>query len=141
MANAQDALVLAEGHAPDWAFHLADGLWTHSPLLWAWLAAGLLAVALVWLLTAGWRPVWRSLLRSGLIAALFSPAIVACESISIMPFPILLKLALQNREALSCGAPLVALPPNAMTFGGLWLVLFLAFWVWQWFRQPPAAGR
>ena len=141
MATAQDALILAEGQAPDWAFHLAEGQWTHSPLLWAWVAAALLAVAIFWMLSARWKPLWRALARSGVVAVLFSPAIVACESISIMPFPILLKLALQNREALSCGAPLVALPPNAMTFGGLWLVLFLAFWVWQWFRQPPAAGR
>lgn len=141
MATAPDALVLAQGQAPDWAFHLADGRWTHSPLLWAWLAASLLGIVLLWMLSERWRPTWRALARSGLMAFLLSPAILACESISIMPFPILLKLAAQHREALSCGAPLVALPPNAMTFAGLWLVLFLAFWLWHWFHQPSPARR
>lgn len=133
-----EGMVVAQGQAPDWAIHLANEQWSHSPLLWVYGAGALVVLAVVWWITRH-RSAWlRALVRSLAAAFLLSPAILACGSISIMPFPVLIRMALQSTSAVSCGAPLVALPPNAMTFGGLWLVLFLTLWCWDWFHAPRA---
>lgn len=142
-APLRGGLILADDIAPvrDYAIHLVHEQWTVSPLLWGYLAVALVVIAVLWWLLRHWRPVWRALARAGGAALLLSPAILACGSIAIMPFPVLLLRAAQSTDAVSCGAPLVALPPNAMTFAGLWLVLFLALWAWGWFRQPAGNGR
>ena len=136
MQDAGPSLIVADGTLPKLAFQLSNDAWHTPPELWLYGLAALLLIALGWWLTRRRGPVLRSLLRAGVAAFLLSPAILACEIISVMPFPVLLSLALGDRASVSCGAPLVALPPNAMTFGGIWLVLFLAFWCWDWFRRP-----
>ena len=122
MQDAGPSLIVADGTLPKLAFQLSNDAWHTPPELWLYGLAALLLIALGWWLTRRLDPVL--------------PAILACEIISVMPFPVLLSLALGDRASVSCGAPLVALPPNAMTFGGIWLVLFLAFWCWDWFRRP-----
>ncbi len=141
-AETAQGMVVASGEAPDWAIHLANNQWTWSPLLWGYLVGAVVLIALCRWLTRRWRPVLQAVARGGWMAWLLSPAVLACGAISIMPFPVLLWNAWRSTDAVSCGAPLVALPPNAMTFAGLWLVLFLTFWTWGWFRKststPPA---
>lgn len=127
--------------ATDWGLVLHDNIWSTSPLLWWYLAGGIVVLAVLWWLCRRLRPTWRAVWRAGAATFIFSPAILACGYIAIMPLPTLLLRAWRNPASASCGAPLVALPPNLMTFAGLWLVGFLALWAWQWMRHPSATAH
>lgn len=139
--HGSDDLITSTAYpATDWGLSLHDGVWSTSPLLWWYLAAGVVLLAVLWWLCGRLRPIWRAVWRAGAATFLFSPAILACGHIAIMPLPTLLLRAWNNPESASCGAPLVALPPNLMTFAGLWLTGALALWAWQWMHRPAAAG-
>ena len=141
-ADNLQGMVLAHGQLPRVAVHLTQNTWwadTTSLLLYT--AGAVLVIALVWWLARRTSPWVRAGARAGIISLAFSPAILACGAVAIMPFPVLLLGAWQNPDATSCGAPLVALPPNAMTFGGMWLVFTLVFGLWHWFHLPSKGAN
>ena len=137
-SDSLQGMVVANSAAlPAAAVHVSNhNWWADRTALTVYAIAALLVVTVVWWLVRRSGAWVRAIVRGRVTAFAFSPAILACGSVAIMPFPALLWGALRNPDAASCGAPLVALPPNAMTFAGLWLLLTLTLWLWGWFRQP-----